>query len=127
MNPLTLNILRGRYVAFLGTAALVMSSSPSRADDVPAGERVTFAASADGSPAPEFIWKKDGKEIARGPTFVIVSMAPAHDGSYVVTAVNNLGQADSPPYVLKTIALPPVPLPPPPVISEVKAVTEPKP
>lgn len=61
------------------------------------GSKVTFLATADGSPAPVFQWIKDGQDIpgATGSTYVIQSFGPEHAGRYMVRASNVAGSATS--------------------------------
>lgn len=63
----------------------------------PAGAKITFLATADGSPAPTFQWWKDGAPIAgaTGATFIIASLKPSDAGAYKVVASNIAGSAES--------------------------------
>jgi hypothetical protein len=62
------------------------------------GGRVTLFASADGSPAPTFQWKKNGVPIpgATGPLLEFVPVKLADAGVYEVEATNAAGSASSP-------------------------------
>lgn len=73
-----------------------------QAETIAVGARLTLAASADGSPAPDFQWSKNGTAIpgATGAQLVIASLALADSGAYTVTAKNELGAATSDKYVL---------------------------
>src|SRR6186713_2476106 len=64
---------------------------------VTVGSRVTLYATADGSPAPTFQWKKDGSNIpgATGAVYNIAAASLADSGSYRVTATNVAGSAES--------------------------------
>lgn len=90
-------------------------------EDVRRGERVHLRVEADGSPTPSFIWYHNGKEVSRGADFIIESFTADHAGKYVVRAENHLGFAESP--VFELILISPPPIPAPPVISDVKAIT----
>jgi len=72
-------------------------------DAVKVGTRVTFMATADGSPPPTFQWTKDGQPIATGSTYVIEAVALTHSGEYGVIATNPLGSASAPPHKLVVI------------------------
>ena len=74
----------------------------SGADAVLVGSNVTFIASADGSPAPTFQWRKNGSPIPGATTAILsfsgVTLADA--ASYSVVATNEAGSAASPDEVL---------------------------
>ncbi len=69
------------------------------------GAKVTLYAVADGTPAPNFTWKKDGVIVVtgngvevkgeRGDIIVITSFKPENEGTYVVYATNIAGTANS--------------------------------
>lgn len=61
------------------------------------GAKVTFYATADGTPAPTFQWRKDGQDIpgATSATYVIATFGPAHAGRYTARASNAAGSAES--------------------------------
>lgn len=95
--------LRGlltKLVAMLAMAQLVTAAHAG--DPVTVGASVTLYATADGSPAPTFQWRKNGSPIsgATSPTYVIPSANLADAGAYSVVASNNLGSATSPDEVL---------------------------
>lgn len=71
-----------------------------KTDTIPAGQKVTFTAEADGYPAPTFEWFKDGAKIGEGPTLTIDTFANANVGAYTVKATNSSGSATSDKYVL---------------------------
>jgi large repetitive protein len=58
-----------------------------------AGNSVTFAAAAGGSPSPTFQWKKNGSSIsgATSASYTISSVATGNAGSYTVVATNSAG------------------------------------
>jgi hypothetical protein len=91
-----------RFAAAFGLAAILSAQMPlcaSAAEGaVLAGANVTFIASADGSPAPTFQWRKNGNAIA-GATNAILSfnaVSSADAGIYQVVATNEAGSAVSP-------------------------------
>lgn len=69
------------------------------------GSKVTFIATADGTPAPTFTWKKDGVLIpgATSSTMVFTQIAVSDSGSYVAVASNVAGTAESAPQVLTVV------------------------
>src|SRR5205823_6331323 len=81
--------------AFLagGLPPYLTSGPESRTAD--AGESVTFRASAVGTPAPTYQWKKDGDSLpgATANTFVIAAATAADSGRYQFVATNPLGVA----------------------------------
>lgn len=83
-----------RLVSAFGVTAIVALTS---AEAVVAGAKVTFLATAEGSPAPTFKWKKNGVEIpgATAATLIISSVSLSDAGTYRVTASNVAGSADS--------------------------------
>jgi hypothetical protein len=87
--------MKGLLVLFLIVAALAFAG-------LPVGSRVTYFATADGTPAPSFQWKKDGVLIpgATEATYVIPVLGPEHGGTYVAIATNSEGSAESPPDLL---------------------------
>jgi hypothetical protein len=92
--------LSSNLIAIFAMAQLV---GPAHAGDpVTVGANVTFYATADGSPAPTFQWRKNGAPItgATGQTYVIASATLADAGTYSVVATNSLGSATSPDEVL---------------------------
>lgn len=92
--------------AVLIASSFAQAQSVAQTENVQPGGSVSFAASADGNPAPSFEWFKDGIKIADGQTFAIQNVAPSHAGSYTVKASNVAGSAVSDPFVL-TVYLPP--------------------
>lgn len=97
---LSLRGLMTNLVAILAMAQLVTAAHAG--DPVSVGASVTLYATADGSPAPTFQWRKNGTPIsgATGQTYVIASAKLSDAGSYSVVASNNLGSATSPDEVL---------------------------
>ena len=97
---LSLRGLTTKLVAILAMAQLPIAAQAG--DPVSVGASVTLFATADGSPAPTFQWRKNGSPIsgATGPTYVIPSANLADAGTYTVVASNNLGSATSPEEVL---------------------------
>ena len=95
-------------------AAGVSGPAWAQGQPVTEGQRLVLFASADGSPAPTFQWRKNGTPIA-GATdalleFPVVTLADA--GSYDVVALNSVGSATSPVELLmvepKTVNVAPV-------------------
>src|SRR5687767_6085535 len=91
-----------RLAAAFAFAAILGAQSPMCAGEaegvVLVGSNVTFIASADGSPAPTFQWRKNGNAIA-GATNAILSfnaVTTADAGAYQVVATNEAGSAVSP-------------------------------
>jgi hypothetical protein len=76
---------------------------------VAAGTSVTFVASASGSPAPGYRWKKNGADIAgaTSASFTIASAQLADAGSYTVVATNSSGSITSNVAIL-TVNSPPI-------------------
>jgi hypothetical protein len=68
------------------------------------GSKVTFYATADGTPAPTFEWKHNGYVVASGPSFVIESIGFEDSGDYKATARNVAGSADSQTITLVVVA-----------------------
>jgi hypothetical protein len=93
-----------RTVAKLASLALIafwagklQGTAYAAGDSVPVGGSVTLLATADGSPAPTFQWRKNGTNIsgATGQTYTITSATLADAGTYTVVATNTLGSATS--------------------------------
>lgn len=90
-----------RVVKFLLLTLVAMALSPAgllAADGaVKEGTHVTLFATADGSPAPTFQWKKNGTPIpgATGPILEFVPVKLADAGVYEVEAINAVGSASS--------------------------------
>jgi hypothetical protein len=82
--------------------------TPSNPDDAFAGSTVTFEATAEGSPAPTFTWKKNGVTIdgATSATLQLVAVTSADSGEYVAVASNTEGAAESLPAKLNVIPAP---------------------
>lgn len=98
-----------RTVARLASLALIafwagklQSTAYAAGDSVPVGGSVTLLATADGSPAPTFQWRKNGTAIsgATGQTYTIASATLADAGTYTVVATNTVGSATSPDEVI---------------------------
>lgn len=82
-----------------GTVANVaptFSTHPS-SQTVTGGGAVTFSASASGTPAPTYQWRKDGSDIggATSDSYTINSVSPGDAGNYTVVATNEAGSATS--------------------------------
>lgn len=95
-------------LALIGALLVTTMRPAAQAAPVPAGSRVTFVATAEGSPAPTFQWKKDGAEItgATDASLVLEAVTADHAGTYRVTACNIAGTADSTDEVLSVEAAP---------------------
>ena len=121
---LSLRGLTTKLVAILAMAQLPIAAQAG--DPVSVGASVTLFATADGSPAPTFQWRKNGSPIsgATGPTYVIPSANLADAGTYTVVASNNLGSATSPEEVLVVQAAVVVPTNTAPTISAQPAATQ---
>jgi len=83
-------------------AVLTVNSSPSFTiqpvgQTVTAGDSVTFTASASGSPAPTFQWKRNGSAIsgATAASYALSNVTSANAGSYTVVATNAAGSVTS--------------------------------
>ena len=87
---------------FFGIAAMLVAQSPlhSIAADgvISVGSSVTLIATADGSPAPTFQWRKNGTEIdgATNQTLSFSAVTAADAAVYQVVASNEIGTAVSP-------------------------------
>src|SRR5688500_18295585 len=79
-------------------AAHVPSSLAAAENAVAMGASVTFIASADGSPAPIFQWRKNGTPIPGATTQTLSLTAVSLDDAaiYQVVATNEVGSAVSP-------------------------------
>lgn len=84
-------------------AGLHLTGTAAERATVAPGARITFQASAEGTPAPVFQWRKNGAAMvgATGQTFSIVSATASDAASYRVTASNVAGSADSPEIVIE--------------------------
>jgi hypothetical protein len=82
--------------------------TPTNPDDAIVGSNVTFSATAEGSPAPTFTWKKNGVVIdgATAATLQLVAVTSADSGEYVAVATNTEGAAESLPAKLNVIPAP---------------------
>lgn len=93
---------RNGFSAALIFANIFAPFCASGADAVLVGSNVTFIATADGSPAPTFQWRKNGSPIPGATTATLsfsgVTLADA--ASYSVVATNEAGSAVSPDEVL---------------------------
>jgi hypothetical protein len=78
------------------TVAPVITSQPGN-QTVSAGAAVTLSASASGTPAPTYQWKKNGVAIsgATAASYVIASATSASAGTYSIVASNSAGSATS--------------------------------
>lgn len=85
----------------LATFARLPQCAHAQTSAVESGAKVTFIATADGTPPLAFEWSKDGAKIGEGATFVIDSITAANAGSYTVKASNPMGDAVSPPYACR--------------------------
>lgn len=72
------------------------------------GSIVTFAASASGTPAPTYQWRRDGVDLAgaTGTSLIINPVLPSAAATYTVVATNTLGTATSNPAILVIGRLP---------------------
>ena len=59
------------------------------------GAKLTFYATADGTPPITFTWYKDGAIVGTGDSYVIPSIQPYHAGIYMAKASNMAGSAES--------------------------------
>jgi Immunoglobulin domain/FG-GAP-like repeat len=75
---------------------------------VVAGNPVTFAAAAKGTPSPTYQWKKNGVAIsgATANSYTITKVSTASAGSYTVVATNSAGSATSNAAVLAVNTVP---------------------
>ena len=73
-----------------------------------AGNAATFAATASGTPAPSFQWRKNGANIsgAIGTSYSLSSVAPGDEGSYTVVVSNSAGAMTSDDASLSVIIAP---------------------
>ena len=85
--------------------------SPPRFTQQPVGgdqifdESLTLTVAAEGSPAPVFVWERDGVTIpgATGATYTIRHLHPLDAGTYTAKAVNPAGTATSSPAVIRVV------------------------
>lgn len=96
-------LIRTFAVRVMILAGLQLTSVAAETATVAPGARVRFQASAEGTPAPVFQWRKNGAAIAgvTGALFTIESATASDAASYRVTATNVAGSADSPEIVLE--------------------------
>ena len=92
---------KNRFAVGLGLSTIFAAQLPLRgiaADAVGLGSNLTLIATADGSPAPTFQWRKDGNAIvgATSATLSFSAMTAADAGVYQVVATNSEGSAVSP-------------------------------
>ncbi len=91
-----------RIYAAVATIGFLVGVGASNAQEAPTtvlvGARVTLSASADGSPAPTFQWRKNGTPVsgASDAILVIAAATLADAGKYTVVATNSAGSAVSP-------------------------------
>lgn len=83
-------------------AALTVNTSPTittqpAAQAVTAGSSATFVVVATGTPAPTYVWKKDGNPVsgATNSTLILSSVQASDTGNYTVTVTNTLGSVVS--------------------------------
>ncbi len=83
--------------AFL-VSACVSGAAWAQGGPVTEGQRVALLASADGSPAPTFQWRKNGTPIAgaTGATLEFPTVTLGDAGNYDVVATNSIGSTASP-------------------------------
>src|SRR6188768_3167926 len=90
------------FAAAFCFAAILAAQLPMHADaaesTVLVGANVTLIASADGSPAPTFQWRKNGTAIvgATNQTLSFSGVTASDAGTYQVVATNEVGSAVSP-------------------------------
>jgi hypothetical protein len=94
-----------KHAALCGAFALLSILSPSAAlgaTTVVPGANLTLIASAEGTPAPTFQWRKNGTAIpgATASTFAILGATSVDAGTYQVVASNSVGSATSPEEVI---------------------------
>ena len=82
---------------FLGATVVALLLGLNRAEAVTEGVKVTFTASAEGTPAVTFAWKKNGVVIpgATAATLVLPKVTVADAGTYRVIASNAAGSLES--------------------------------
>ncbi len=105
LRSLAIFVLPRTCVVFAILACLVVSSRAAETSTISTGANVTLFATADGSPAPTFQWKKNGSAIvgATTATFSINNAALSDGANYRVTATNEVGSADSPDFLLEVV------------------------
>jgi hypothetical protein len=79
-----------------GNTAPVFATQPA-SQTVAAGATVTFTATANGTPAPTYQWRKDSAPIpgATATSLTLSGVTNAHAGSYTLVATNAAGSATS--------------------------------
>lgn len=99
-------LLRLKWAVFaLLVSGFLLVNGQASGPPIGIGAKVTLIATADGFPAPTFVWKKDGVPVSpgngieiygdKGDKLVIVSFKPENEGTYVVYASNVAGTANS--------------------------------
>ena len=63
------------------------------------GDDVTISCIADGNPAPQFSWTKDGKFLTEGPSLTFNGMQYDDTGDYTCTAKNVVNELTSSQYI----------------------------
>ncbi|MSU22952.1 MAG: hypothetical protein EXS32_03925 [Opitutus sp.] len=93
------------------SATLSVTNSPvfsiqPKSQEIATGSTVVFSATATGSPAPTYQWRKDGANIlgAFAATLVLNSTSAAQEGTYSVVATNSTGSQTSSAVTLRVIS-----------------------
>ena len=63
------------------------------------GDEATISCEADGNPAPQFSWIKDGKFLTEGPSLTFTGMHYDDTGDYTCTAKNVVNELTSSQYI----------------------------
>lgn len=82
--------------AATSATAPVFTTQPA-SKTIATGSAVVFSATATGSPAPTFQWRKNGSDLpgSTGPTLVLTGTTVASAGSYTCVATNSAGSVTS--------------------------------
>lgn len=78
------------------------------AAEVPFGAHATLRATANGNPAPSYVWFKDGLEVGRDANLPIASATLKDEGVYVCRATNGIGPGASSTPITVVVAQAPV-------------------
>jgi hypothetical protein len=91
-----LGVIDGKVQRLIDRPSNVVITVPNP-DDAKIGSRVTLVATADGSPAPGWQWKKDGVDIpgATSSNLVFPSIVAGDTGTYTAVATNEAGSAQA--------------------------------